>query len=71
MERKYWQDDVDLWLSMTAITLSMYLLATPNPYTSEALMNYQKAWIVIEIFLQVGSGKYESERQQIAILELN
>ena len=40
-ERKEWQDDVDLWPSITYIHLGMYLLVTPSPYTGEDLMNYK------------------------------
>ena len=36
-ERKEWKDDIDLWPS---VTLGMYLLVTPDPYSGEDLLNY-------------------------------
>ena len=40
-ERNEWQDDVDLWPSITYIHLGMSLLVNPSPYTGEDLMNYE------------------------------
>ena len=36
-----WQDDVDLWPSITHIHLGMYLLYSASPYTGEDLLNYK------------------------------
>ena len=36
-----WIDDVDAWPAMTYIHIGMYLVYSPSPYTSEALMNYK------------------------------
>lgn len=40
-ERNEWEDDVDLWPSITYVNLGMYLLVTPSPYSGEDLMNYK------------------------------
>ena len=36
-----WQDDVDLWPSISHIHLGMYLLYSASPYTGEDLLNYK------------------------------
>ena len=40
-ERKEWNDDVDLWPSITHVNLGMYLLVTSSPYSGEELLNYK------------------------------
>ena len=40
-EKNEWQDDVDVWPSITYVNLGMYLLVTPSPYCREDLMNYK------------------------------
>lgn len=40
-EKSEWQDDIDLWPSITHIHLAMYLLYTPSRYTGEDLLNYK------------------------------
>ena len=40
-EKNEWEDDVDLWPSITYVNLGMYLLVTPSPYSGEDLMNYK------------------------------
>lgn len=39
--RNEWQDDVDLWPSISYINVEMYLLFSPSPYTQEQLKNYK------------------------------
>ncbi len=41
IERNEWQDDVDLWPSVTSVHVAMYLLVTPSPYTGDDLVNYK------------------------------
>ncbi len=40
-DRSDWQDDIDLWPSITHIHLGMYLLYSPSSYTGEELLNYR------------------------------
>ena len=39
--RSDWQDDVDLWPSVSSVHIGMYLLVTPSPYTGQDLVNYK------------------------------
>lgn len=39
--RSEWQDEVDLWPSITHIHVGMYLLHRPSPYTGDDLLNYK------------------------------
>lgn len=39
--RNKWNDDIDLWPSVTSVHIGMYLLVTPSPYTGEDLANYK------------------------------
>lgn len=40
-EKNEWEDNVDLWPSITYVNLGMYLLVTPSPYSGEDLKNYK------------------------------
>ena len=39
--RNDWQDDTDLWPSVTSIHIGMHHLVTPSPYTTQDLLNYK------------------------------
>ena len=39
--RSEWEDNIDLWPSVTSVHIAMYLLVTPSPYTGEDLINYK------------------------------
>ena len=39
--RNEWQDDVNLWPSVSSVHVAMYLLVTPSPYTGDDLVNYK------------------------------
>ena len=41
LPKEAWQDDVDLWPSTTYIHVGTYLVFSPNPYTSDDLLNYK------------------------------
>ncbi len=41
MDRKEWEDNVDLWPSVTHIHVGMFLLLTPSVYSGDDLMNYK------------------------------
>ena len=45
-----WQDDVDLWSSITHIHVGMYLLYSASPYTGEDLLNYKSLDCYINFF---------------------
>ncbi len=40
-DRKEWEDNVDLWPSITHIHVGMFLLLTPSVYSGDDLMNYK------------------------------
>lgn len=40
-DRKDWDDNVDLWPSITHIHVGMFLLLTPSIYSGDDLMNYK------------------------------
>ena len=40
-EKKEWEDNVDLWSSITYVNLGMNSLVTPSPYSGEDLINYK------------------------------
>ena len=40
-EKNDWEDNIDLWPSITYMNLGMCLLVTPSPYRGEDLKNYK------------------------------
>ena len=40
-EKKDWEDNVDLWPSVTHINVGMFLLLTPSAYSGNDLLNYK------------------------------
>ena len=40
-EKKDWEDNVDLWPSVTHINVGMFLLLTPSVYSGDDLLNYK------------------------------
>ena len=40
-EKKDWEDNVDIWPSVTHINVGMFLLLTPSVYSGDDLLNYK------------------------------
>ena len=41
VDKKEWQDDLDLWPAITHVHACMYLILSPSPYTENDILNYK------------------------------
>lgn len=39
--RNEWEDELEMWPSVSSVHIAMYLLVTPSPYTGDDLVNYK------------------------------
>ena len=41
VDKRDWEDDLDLWPALTHVHACMYLILTPSPYTENVILNYK------------------------------
>ena len=41
VDKKVWEDDLDLWPAITHVHACMYLIVTPSPDTENDMLNYK------------------------------